>query len=572
MRSLILAFTLLLTSQFLAASPADLILINGKIITVDAKDSIAQAIAIADGKIIAVGSNDQIRARVDKNTRIIDLHGRTATPGLIDAHCHFDETSALYEINLSNVKNISEVQDLVRKRVSESKPGTWILGSGWDEGKLKEQRPITLADLDPVSPQNPVWLTHTTGHYAVVNSKALQLAKITGETKNPEGGIIVRDTNGQPNGVLKEDPAMKLVGDLIPPYTHEQQRAGILKMMADFNAEGMTAAKDPGITPERWQLYRELLNENKFTVRIFALMLGGTTLDSARDALKHLESLPRPPQSFDDGMLFAGGVKFFMDGSGIGRTAWVYDPWHVKSTEVDGNNTGYPAIDPATYQQMVKLLHNAGIHVSTHAVGDRAIDWVVDAYAAALQEKPTKGLRHGIIHDNIPTEHAIATMAKMEKEYDAGYPEAQAPFLWWIGDSYAGTFGPKRALRLMPFKTYTQRGIQWAGGSDYSVTPFPARYGLWASVQRKTLNGIYGLQPFGTAESVDIHVALKSYTIWAAHQLFLENRVGSIEVGKDADIAVWDRDLYAVPADELKEMKCVLTLLKGRQVYTAEGL
>jgi predicted amidohydrolase YtcJ len=256
-----------------------------------------------------------------------------------------------------------------------------------------------------------------------------------------------------------------------------------------------------------------------------------------------------------------------MDGSGGARTAWVYEPWHKKSVEIDQGNAGYPALDPLIYQEMVKMFHHAGIHVATHAVGDRAIDWVVDTYNMVLQQKPVKGLRHAIIHDNIPTDHAIALTAKLQKDFDAGYPEAQAPFLWWIGDLYAGTFGPQRGLRLMPFKTYAQKGILWAGGSDYPVTPFPARYGLRSTIERKTLNGLYGWQPFGTEQSVDIRTALKSYTIWAAHQMFLENQIGSLEVGKDADIAVWDRDLYSIPSADLENLKCELTLLRGREVF-----
>ncbi|HSE43513.1 MAG TPA: amidohydrolase, partial [Acidobacteriota bacterium] len=359
------------------AIAADLILINGKIITVDAKDSIAQAIAIDAGKILAVGSNEEIRKRATKDTRIVDLRGRTVTPGLIDTHCHFDETGTLFLIDLNSVKNIPEAVEFVRQKASHAKSGEWVLGFGWDEGKLAELRYITAADLDKVSPNNPVWLSHTTGHYGVANSKALQLAKITNETKNPAGGIIDRDSEGHPTGVLKEDPAMEVITKLIPPFTKEQQRAGLLKMMEDFNKEGMTSAKDPGIKPEIFDIYRELLDENKFTVRIFALLNGGTTLDSARATLTRLQDLPRPPKSFGDGMLFAGGVKLFMDGSGGARTAWVYEPWHKRSTEVDHGNTGYPAIEPSVYQQMIKLLHNAGIHVGTHAVGDRAIDWVV---------------------------------------------------------------------------------------------------------------------------------------------------------------------------------------------------
>jgi predicted amidohydrolase YtcJ len=553
-----------------ASGNAELLLLNGKIITMDAGDSIAQAVAIHDGKIVAVGSNDEVRQHAASNARIIDLHGRTATPGLIDTHCHFDETAKIYDLDLSNVKSVSEVVEMVRQKVAKTPPNVWVRGEGWDESKLAELRYIYASDLDKVSPNNPVWLTHTTGHYGVANSQALRLAKITTETKNPPAGIIDRDSKGQPSGVLKEDPAMEMVVTLIPPYSHEQQRNGLLKMMADFNKEGMTAAKDPGILPERWELYEELLRENKSTVRIFALLLGGTTMDTARATLSLLQLQPTPPESMGDGMLLSGGVKLFMDGSGGGRTAWVYEPWFKKAIEIDPGNTGYPALDPATYQQMVGLFHDAGIHVSTHAVGDRAIDWVVDTYAGVLQKKPTKGLRHGIIHCNIPSDHAIDTMSRLQKEYEAGYPETQAPFLWWIGDTYAGTFGAKRDARQMPFKTYLEKQMIWGGGSDYFVTPYPARYGLWSSVARQTLNGVYGSQPFGTLESVDIHTALKSYTIWAAHQLFLEKRIGSLEPGKDADIAVWDRDLYSIPTDDLKNIQCELTLLKGKTVYRDE--
>lgn len=560
---------LTLAVAFLAlfATPAfsqssDLILINGKVITVDVKDSIAQAVAIHDGKITVVGSNDEIRKLATKGARVIDLHGLTITPGLIDTHCHFDETSVLYDITLSEVTSIKDVVELVRKKAATLKPGEWIRGAGWDEAKFAERRYITAADLDAVAPNNPVWLQHTTGHYGVANSYAFRLAKVNAETKDPEAGIVVRDDRGQPAGVLKET-AMDLITNIVPPYTHEQRRNGLLRIMADFNREGMTAAKDPGIAPEDWKLYEELLNEKKSTVRVFALIRGGRTMESARAAFAQLQTQPKPPQSLGNGMLFSGGVKLFMDGSGGGRTAWVYEPWY-KDGKYDGNNTGYPNIEPPVYHDIVKLFHDAGYHVSTHAVGDRAIDTVVDTYAALLKEKPTKGLRHGIIHANIPTDHAIDTMAQLQRDYDAGYPETQPPFMWWIGNLYVASFGPKREARLMPYKTYTQKNIIWAAGSDFFVTPFPARYGLWSSVVRKTQTGT---QPFGMSESVDIHTALKSYTIWAAHQLFLENRVGSIEVGKEADLAVWDRDLYSIPSDELKDLKCKLTLLHGQIVF-----
>ena len=258
-----------------------------------------------------------------------------------------------------------------------------------------------------------------------------------------------------------------------------------------------------------------------------------------------------------------------MDGSGGGRTAWLYNDWNKNFTGTDTGNRGYPAEDPAIYRQQVRLFQQAGISIGTHAIGDHAIDWAVDSYAAALQESPTKGLRHSIIHANIPTGHAIEAMAAMQKKYDAGYPETQPPFIWWLGDTYAGNFGPGRSLRLNPYHTYLAHGMIWGGGSDYSVTPLPARYGLWSSVVRETAKGVYGAQPFGTAESVDIHTALRSYTAWAARLLFLEDKVGSIESGKQADIAVWDKDMYTIPSSELKNLKCQMTLYHGEVVYQA---
>jgi predicted amidohydrolase YtcJ len=250
----------------------------------------------------------------------------------------------------------------------------------------------------------------------------------------------------------------------------------------------------------------------------------------------------------------------------------MYEDWNKEFTARDSGNQGYPSTPPDEYRQIVADLHKAGIHVSTHAIGDRAIDWVVDTYDQLLKAVPAKGLRHGIIHGNTPTDHAIDVMARLQRDFDAGYPEAQAPFLWWIGDNYAANLGPARGKRLKPFRTFVRKDVKWGAGSDFAVTPFPARYGLWASVVRETLNGTHGRTPFGMDEAIDIRTALRSYTQWAAHTMFLEDRIGTIEVGKDADLAVWDRNPYAIPAASLKDLVCEMTLVKGRVVYRKDTI
>jgi len=499
------------------------------------------------------------------------LNGRAATPGLIDSHAHVADggVEELYHVHLSDAKSVAEVVRRVRAGMAHLKPGEWLQGDGWDEGKLAEHRYPLAADLDPVSPDNPVWLMQTTGHYGVANSAALRMAKISAQTPDPPAGTIDRDARGEPTGALKE-AAKDAVLDLIPPPTPEQQRAGILHSIELLHREGMTAVKDPSIDRPVWDAYVELLRQGKLSEHVCVLWYAGSTLSSARTALKEIMAQPRPPQSLGDGRLLSCGAKIFMDGSGGARTAWLYKDWNKHFNGVDAGNTGYPSTDPEVYRQQVRLFHRAGVHIGTHAIGDRAIDWVVDTYAQVLAEMPVMGLRHSIIHANIPTDQAIAIMASLQRKYDAGYPEAQAPFMWWIGDTYAGNFGPQRSLRLVPLKTFLNKGILWGGGSDYSVTPLAARFGLWASVERETLQGTYGAHPFGTAESIDIHAALRSYTSWGARQLFLDDRIGSLEVGKEADIAVWDRNMYEVPAAQLRDLHCELTILHGEVVYDSK--
>ena len=566
-RAILLTFGLAAASA--SAVTPDVILTNGHIITEDSHGSVVEAVAIRQGRLVAVGTSAQILPTAGKATQVIDLHGRAATPGLIDAHAHLASGGMdhLRSLDLSTVTSIVEVRRKVAERAAQLHPGEWLTGAGWDEAKLAEKRYITVADLDDVAPRNPVWLEHTTGHYGAANSAALRLAKIDRTTPDPVAGTIQHNDAGAPTGVLKE-LAQNLVQRLIPAPTMEEWRKAILDNVQLMHQEGMTAVKDPDLSPIEWDAYESLAKEGKLQAHVCALWHSDPTLESARALVARAANMPRPPAAAAPNLVFCG-IKMYMDGSGGARTAWMYDEWHKNSTEIDAGNKGYPVTDPTVYRQNVKLFHDAGLPIGTHAIGDRAIDWVVDTYAEVLKANPKQGLRHAIIHANTPTDHAITVMADLQRRYDAGYPETQGEFMWWIGDNYAGNLGPQRAVRLDPYQTYVRRGILFGNGSDYPVTPLPARLGLWASVARQTLHGTFGMQPFGTAEAISAADALKSYTSWAAHQLFLDTEAGSLEVGKSADIAVWDRDPLTVPADALKDLKCEMTLFRGTVVYQA---
>jgi predicted amidohydrolase YtcJ len=561
--------TLLLSIATQAAGQsADLVLHNGKVITVDANDRVAEAVAVRDQRIIAVGTSSEILKLAGPSTRRVDLKGRAVTPGLIDAHLHFlssgiDRYGRL-DVGFNAAKSVADIARLVSDRARTTRAGGWVIGQGWDEGKLTEKRYVIAADLDAVSGDHPVSLVHTTGHYLVANSAALRIAGITRETKDPPAGTIDRLPDGSPSGVLKES-AMELVSRHWPAVTAAERESAIARFARELSAEGMTALKDPGIDAADWAAYQAVNRRGDLPLRVFVLWSGGRTPEEARALISSRSASSRPYESTGDDRLISGGVKLFMDGSGGARTAWMWQPWNRNTTDVDGANTGYPTTNPDTMRVLIRMYHDAGMHVSVHSIGDRAIDWTMGSFQAALAAKPTKGLRHGIIHANIPTDSAIATMARLQREYDAAYPEPSATFTWYIGDVYAANFGT-RSKRLNPFATFLKNRILWANGSDHNVTPFAARYGIWASIARETLLKAAG-DPFGRAEAVDVRTALKAQTIWAAHQMFLEKKTGSIEVGKYADLAVWDRDPYAVPTADLKEMKCDMTIFNGKVVF-----
>ena len=444
--------------------------------------------------------------------------------------------------------------------------GGYPVGGGWDEAKMSEHRYPTAAELDRAAPANPVWLYNTTGHFGAANSAALRLAGIGASTPAPVAGVIERGADGLPDGILKES-AMDPMLAVIPQYSLEQRRQAIGHMLQATHSEGMTGFKDADIDQRDWEAFRSVAAEGTLSDYVCVLFHTPPTFDEAKVTLAHIRAAQRDVAALRNPTLGVCGAKIYMDGSGAGRTGWMYADWNRSFTEVDVGNKGFPALDPDLYRRQVEFFVAEGVSVGTHAVGDRAIDWVADTYAEALRLTPAKGLRLAVIHDNIPTDHAIDVMADLQRRFDSGIPETQAEFLWWLGDAYSASYGPARNQRLIPLRAYLDRGMIWAGGSDANIAPLAARYGLWASVARQALIGTNGKTPFGTAQSVDIHAALRSYTIWAARQLFIEKQTGSLERDKSADIAIWDRDPYSIPTVQLKDMVCESTIFQGQVVY-----
>ncbi len=534
--------------------------------TLDAHDSIAQAIAVRTGVIVAVGADRDILRLAGTATQIIDLHGRMATPGLIDSHAHIAEggIGELYDVQLTDATSVEEIVHRVQLGIATLKPGEWLLGDGWDEGKLTERRYVLAEDLDKVSPDNPVWLGHTSGHYGVANSYALRMAQITADTADPSAGMIDRDPKGHPTGVLKES-AMKLVVNLIPPPTPEQRRAGILHSIETLHKEGITAVKDPAIDAPTWDAYRQLLSDGQFE-HVCVLWNAGVTLASAKEALALIEAQPKPPASLGHGRLLSCGAKIFIDGSGGARTAWVYKEWNNRSR----------------YWQFWLSLYGPGRLSAASA----ALSPGRNPYRNPCDRRSRN--RHGSGHLRCDTQGDTDTRPQTQ-HHPCKHPErschssnggagktirrrlsGNASAIYVVDRGFvcrqlrARTFIAAHAIQDL-FTTRNSLGGRFGLPRD----AVPARFGLWASAERETLKGTYGAHPFGTTESSDIHQALRSYTTWAARQLFLEHRIGSVQKGKDADIAIWDQDMYEMPTTKLRDLHCEMTIFHGKIVYQA---
>ncbi len=528
---------------------ADLVLEHGHIVTMDGTRRIAESLAVRDGKILAVGGS--LVDCVSSHTQVVDLHGRTVLPGLIDVHTHAMEwvKSILrgeIDAGYPAVHSIAEIAQAVGRRAASVPQGQWIIGSSWDDAKLTEHRYITRQDLDAVAPNNPVYLKHISGHLSVANSAALKLANITRASRDPEGGVIERDASGEPTGILK-DTAMGLVGTLVPADSPDiNVRAA--KVVSEKAVEvGLTTIHDIYISSDEMRGYQEAHDRGWLKVRVQMSPRIGSIADAEKLAQMGVHT------GFGDDVLKFGAAKMFADGGMGARTIAIYPPGVIG----EPNNLGVLRWSPADMQKAHRIAAEAGWQLETHAIGDRAIDEVLDSYAAVIRQLGLKDHRFRIVHAGISTPAVQKRLRDLNVVVD-GNP----PFVYWIG-SWFLKYGPGRVRWAYPAKSYIENGIVEAAGSDVPVTPISPWWGIWAAVVRQEMQSGEVLAP---EERISIEQALTLYTRNGAYAGFEENSKGSLEPGKLADFIVIDRDVLSVPANEIKDVKVLRTFVGGRLV------
>ncbi len=520
---------------------ADLVLLDGNVLTMNPSQPHAEAIAIKNDRIVKVGTNEEISRWIGKNTKVIGLKGRTVVPGLIDTHVHVvDFGRFLRWIDLRDVKSIEEIQRRIRKRAQETPEGKWILGHGWDQTRFKEKRSPNLRDLDGASPDKPVVLYHLRGCMCVANSKALELADVTKETSAPSGGTIEKDTEtGEPTGILHEN-AMDLVWKTIPEPVEEE-----IMEAASLACEKIVEA---GVTSVHWivsssteiRIIQRLRAENKLILRVYII--------TPANILDHITSLSSC-KDFGDNVVSIGSVKIFADGSLAARTAALYEPYRD-----DHTTKGKLLYTQEEINALVAKAHKANFHVVIHAMGDQAIDLALTAFEKTLMEMPRKNHRYRIEHTSVLNKELIQRIKKLEAVVSIQPSSIISEFSVW---SAADRLGPTRARWLYPLKTLIKEGIRLSGGSDCPMEPLSPFSGIQAAVAR---------HPF-REERITVDEALRMYTVNAAYASFEENIKGSIEEGKLADLTVISRDPRTTPPSKIEDIKVRMTIVAGKVVY-----
>ena len=538
---------------------ADLLVKNGHIITMDPGHRVARSMAVRDGRILALGSDDELARCASARTQVVDLHGKTVLPGLIDIHTHALQWAKnivmdMIDTGYPAVKSIQEIVEAVRGRVTKTNPGAWVLGVNWDNDKLAEHRYINRHDLDAVSPGNPVLLVHESGHLLVANSAALKLAGITRDTADPQGGVIEHDASGEPTGIVKDDAMGLFIKFFLTSSPDINERAA--KLVSEKAAEvGLTTIHD--IEPlETIRGYQDALAKGELHIRVQLAPLAASMADAEKLSAMGTHT------GFGNEYLKLGAVKMFADGGMGARTIAIYPPGVLGEPD----NLGVLRWKPEEMEAAQTIVAKAGWQLETHAIGDRAIDQTLDSYAAVMQKLGLKDPRFRVVHCGISTPAIQKRLKELHVLVD-GNP----PFIYWIG-SWFTKYGPERVRWAYPAKSYIENGIIEGAGSDVFVTPISPWWGIWSAVVRRELQSGQILAP---EERITVEQALALYTRNGAYVGFEEHEKGSLESGKFADFIVIDRDVLSVPAEELKDVQVLRTYVGGKLIYdkrTASGL
>ncbi len=565
-----------------ASKTADLVVINANILTLNHRFDLAEAMAVSRGRVVAVGANDQIRALIGPQARVLDLAGQTVAPGINDSHLHaafFGGTREPLALNLAYpaIKSMADITKALRQAAAGAEPGEWIRGFGWDVGYLEEckadkARLPTRKDLDSASPDNPVLFTDFSGHLLWVNSKALTLAGVTKETPNPPSGELVRDPQtGEPTGLFKELAAQGLIHRAVPLLTKAEKREAILSAMKKLNSLGITSYTEAALGPggdafcggllgaECIEVYQDLHAEGALTARVNILLLfgdyGSCSLSDIEQGLAGFEM----PQGLNPEWLKIAGVKIFADGIPPAQTAWMYQPYvggGVGSLCVPGQS------DEEKHRQLVKMIvhaHKQGFQVGVHATGDRAIDAVFDGFVKGAEEKPGGDPRHYVIHGDFITPQSIQRAAK----YNFGV-NMQPGIKSTIADLMDQVVGAERSAYQWPLRTALDAGVNVVASSDAPVTYPDWRQGVQDAVLRESkASG----RVSGPQERVSAAEALRLYTLSGAWQDHLEKIKGSLEAGKAADFCVLDQNILTIDPHDIRNVKVVMTVVGGQIVF-----
>lgn len=538
--------------------PADLVLQNGNIYTVNDRQPRAEAVAVKGDRIVFVGSNREAQEYIGKKTRVIDLKGETVVPGMTDAHHHLEGVGFReMTLNLEGVNSLEEFLARVKARVEQAKPGEWVTGRGWIETFWTPPAFPTRWDLDKVAPNNPVILTRADGHGTVVNSAALKIAGIDKTTPNPFGGEVSKDKqSGEPNGMLL-DAAQGLVRRHVPATTPaDVERAIVLGVNRDVSL-GWTQVQDPGGDYAEIDLYKKLYTAGQIKLRIYKAV-SAPGLEAQR--------------LFQDGPIIGAygnrltvrSIKLYGDGSLGSRSAALLAPYADKP-----DTSGFLTIKEETLQPILQQALRAGIQIETHAIGDRGNRFIIDEYEKALKAVPSaqrkiKDPRWRIEHSQIVNPADIPRFAKL-----GVIPSMQPSHA--IGDLHfaPARLGIERLKGAYAWQSFVKSGSIIPGGSDAPVERGEPMIEFYAAVARKDLKGFSGAG-WHPEEALTREQAIKMFTSWAAYSAFEEELRGSIEVGKLADFTVFSADIMKIPEAEILKTRCVMTIIGGEIVYEAK--